>query len=211
MCFSASSSFAAGGALVLLGAAAFRMASRENRLLSAIPLLFGIQQVAEGIQWLRLHQGTFSPAAGYVFLIIALVTWPVYLPGAVLLLDRRRWRLHSGFLALGSVIALYFATLLLTQPLSIREYSGSIRYAFGFDRHLLVMPAYIIAVGGPLMASSIGIFKGFGAGIAVLAFVAWKFYNLNFLSVWCFFAALVSSAFFAYLYRARAVTRRTGP
>jgi hypothetical protein len=199
MCFSASFSFAASGGLTLLGAASYATAPKGRRILVAIPLLFGVQQAFEGTQWLYLNQGSSSPAAAYGFLLFALITWPIYIPWSVFVLDKSSRKEVRWFIALGTLVALYFAGLLLTQPVEVFEHSGSIRYTFGYRGHQLVTPAYLLAVIGPLFISGIRAFRWFGGGIATLAFVAWRLYNLNFISVWCFFSAIVSSMFFAYL------------
>ena len=53
MCFSASASFIAGTSLSAVGVAALRNTkARSEQPLAAIPLLFGIQQLAEGVIWL---------------------------------------------------------------------------------------------------------------------------------------------------------------
>jgi hypothetical protein len=50
MCFSAHVSFIAGGLLTIVGVASILKAShRSQRLFAAIPLLFGVQQIVEGM------------------------------------------------------------------------------------------------------------------------------------------------------------------
>ena len=53
MCFSASASFIAGTSLSAVGVAALkRTEARTERPFAMIPMLFGIQQMTEGIIWL---------------------------------------------------------------------------------------------------------------------------------------------------------------
>jgi hypothetical protein len=53
MCFSASVSFTAGTALIALGAVTLKKAGHGAELAyAAIPLLFGVQQLIEGLLWL---------------------------------------------------------------------------------------------------------------------------------------------------------------
>ena len=60
MCFSATASFSAGAALLIVGAVTVRRARRRAELpFSLIPVLFGIQQLIEGAIWL-----TFPDKAG---------------------------------------------------------------------------------------------------------------------------------------------------
>ena len=50
MCFSATASFTAGVALLVVGTATARLASGRAELpLAVIPVLFGIQQLIEGV------------------------------------------------------------------------------------------------------------------------------------------------------------------
>ncbi len=199
MCFSASASFIASGALTLLGIASFTAARKKDKILTAIPILFGIQQAFEGVQWLYLNRGTSSLFAGYGFLFFALLVWPIYVPVFVFWLDRKRRTVLLGFIAVGAVVALYFARLLATQSLHVREHSSCVSYAFHFNSERIVVPMYLFATFGSLFASSRPIFRWFGLAISVLAFISWMLYARNFISAWCFFAAAVSSMFFIYV------------
>jgi hypothetical protein len=57
MCFSASASFIAGTSLSVIGVAAIRRTRARTELpFAMIPLLFGIQQLIEGVIWLTFCQ-----------------------------------------------------------------------------------------------------------------------------------------------------------
>ena len=57
MCFSASASFVAGVTLSAAGVATLKQAKRKTEIPFALmPLLFGIQQITEGVIWLTLRQ-----------------------------------------------------------------------------------------------------------------------------------------------------------
>ena len=56
MCFSASASFVAGTGLCVVGVAALRQTVARSEIpLAMIPLLFGLQQLTEGVIWLTFH------------------------------------------------------------------------------------------------------------------------------------------------------------
>jgi hypothetical protein len=56
MCFSASASFIAGGALTAVGVVTLKKTENKKEIpFAAIPLLFGIQQLIEGVIWLTLR------------------------------------------------------------------------------------------------------------------------------------------------------------
>ena len=168
-------------------------------MLATMPFMFAIQQACEGIQWLYLGAGSSSLAAGYGFLFFALIAWPIYTPLFVLVLDRKKRKIMSWFLALGTLVAAYFVVLLATQPLAISELRSCVSYHFNFPYSYLTLAAYVVAVLGPLLASSKRIFNWFGMAVAALALVSLYFYTEVFTSVWCFFSAAVSSMFFGYV------------
>ena len=199
MCFSAPASFIAGGGLVTLGVASFAIAKKEDKILAVIPIIFGVQQLIEGIQWLNLNIGSLSIPAGYGFIFIALIVWPIYVPIAVYFQDKRRRKFLKWFVFLGIAIALYFLFFLLTQTLHINKFNSCIQYAFNFPFKDIASVVYLLSIFGPLFASDREIFKWFGVATAILATIAEFYFLTTFTSVWCFFAAIVSSMFFVYL------------
>jgi hypothetical protein len=204
MCFSAPASFVASGALITLGAATYLVARKKDKALVAIPILFGVQQALEGVQWLYLDRGSSSPAAGYGYLFFALIVWPIYVPAFVYLLDKARRPLLGWFVALGVAVSAWFLVLLATNPLRVSIRSSCVNYDFDAPSQWLLAPPYLAAILGALFVSSRPIFRWFGAAIAVLSLVSWRLYERNFISVWCFFAAIVSSMFFLYVQHKRA-------
>jgi len=199
MCFSASASFVASGGLAVLGGASFAIAKKEDKFLAAVPLLFAAQQGIEGIQWLYLNNGSSSLLAGYGFLFFALIVWPIYVPTFVFILDKKRRKFLKWFIFLGVAVALYFLWLLLTQSLAIRELRACVNYAFPIPFKDLVNTGYLLAIFGPLFISGREAFRWFGGVILILAIISWFFFTVNLVSVWCFFAAIVSSIFFVYI------------
>jgi hypothetical protein len=204
MCFSATASFIASGALLAMGAATYAVARKKDKILIAIPVLFGIQQAFEGVQWLYLDRGTTSPFAGYGFLFFAFVIWPVYVPAFVSQLDQKRKTLLRWFIGVGLLVSAYFVVILVTQPLRIRELSNCVNYTFALPAQWLVAALYVAAILGPLLLSSRPIFRWFGVLILLLGGIAGTIYHHNFISVWCFFSAAVSAMFFLYVQRNRA-------
>jgi len=200
MCFSAPASFIASGGLAVLGGASFVVAKKKNKILAAIPLMFAVQQFCEGIQWLYLNSGSTSQFAGYSFLFFAFILWPVYVPWFVYVLDPKRRKLLGWFVALGALVSAYFIFLLSTQVLEISKHISCVNYSFSdFPYKEIVITAYLVAILAPLLSSSKHILRWYGAAIFVLGLISWLFFSVTFTSVWCFFAAIVSSMFFFYL------------
>ena len=208
MCFSAPASFIASGGLMVLGGASLIAARKEDKILALIPLLFGVQQFLEGIQWIYLDFGSSSRLAGYGFMLFAFIIWPVYVPTFVYLLDtNKRQKILRWFVVLGSAVALYFLIVFFTQSLEIEKLQTCVSYTFYFPYKYLVNAGYLIAVFVPLFISSHHILKWFGGAIALMAIIAWLFFTLTFASVWCFFAAIVSSMFFFYIKSKKSLTK----
>ena len=101
MCFSATASFTAGGALLVAGLAAQKLArGRADRFYAMIPLLFAIQQLTEGVVWMTFGEGDarINAWAAQLYSFFSHVLWPVYVPIAAWLLetDARRKRLLAA-------------------------------------------------------------------------------------------------------------------
>ena len=95
MCFSATASFAAGAALLGVGAVTVSRVRRPAELpFAMIPGLFGVQQLVEGALWLTFADT--APHANSVlthaYSFFSHVLWPIYVPIAVLLLEPEAWR-----------------------------------------------------------------------------------------------------------------------
>ena len=197
MCFSATASFTAGAVLLGIGAVSLRMATRAaERPFAAIPLLFGIQQIIEGLVWLSFGSGsaltTDTLAQAYSF--FSHVLWPVYVPVAAWLIEsnqrRRRAIGATGIAAL--LLGAYLLWTLFTDPVKAVPVGGHIDYS---ARHLyapLVMLFYLLATTGSLMISGQPWVRRFGVLAFVAAVLAYLAFAQWFISVWCFFAALLS-------------------
>ncbi len=199
MCFSASASFIASGALASLGVVSFVSAKKKDKILAAIPIMFSIQQFSEGVQWLYLNSGSSSSTFGYLFLFFAFILWPAYVPIMTFILDKKERKILGWFVFAGISVALYFFTIFMMGPLDIQKVNSCVSYNFNFPFQNFVVLAYLLAIVGSLCISSLNIFRYFGIVVGFLGLVAWLFFQLTFTSVWCFFAAIVSLMFFFYI------------
>ena len=207
MCFSASASFIAAGALATLGGISLASAKKKDKVLAAIPIMFSIQQFCEGIQWLYLNSGSSSPILGYFFLFFAFILWPIYIPVAVYILDKKERKILGWFIFVGIAVAIYFVTILMMGPLNVLKINSCVAYYFNFPFQNVVVLAYMLAIIGSFFISSLNIFRYFGIVIGFLGLVSWFFFALTFTSVWCFFAAMVSLMFFFYIRYKREVNK----
>ena len=200
MCFSATVSFGAGALITGLGVAAIKKSTDKKQLFFAmIPLMFGIQQFFEGWLWVALQNpgyegiGHFSK---YGFLVFAELIWPIWIPVSIWLIekDRRRKQLIAGFFILGLIVAGLLAYKLIIYQVTAHIEQYHIYYQVGpftslhwWSGLLYLLPAVI-----PFLLSGNRHINYLGA-LILLFFVVSKLFYLNYLiSVWCFFAAVLS-------------------
>lgn len=205
MCFSALASFTTAGFTGLLGIAALAR-TREPRQwpLAAAPLLFAIQQSAEGVLWLLLPaspHACLASGATLLFQTIALTVWPLYVPAAILLIEpsASRRRLIAALLVLGACISAYLARGLVMSPPGAAILGGHIVYGTANGQSSIGTLVYLAATAAPLLLSSYKTIVALGAFIATGYIIALLFYWSAFLSVWCFFAAAASVMIFGFV------------
>lgn len=207
MCFSASASFIAGASLLAVGAVTVSKAAQKAELpFAMIPVLFGLQQIVEGVIWLGLRFDTplLNTFMTQVYSLFSHVLWPIYVPLAVLLLEPTPWRRRtlSAFLWVGAVVGLYLLYTLVRFPVRAEAVGGHILYVSPHFYALVVMGAYLAATCISTFFSSYKAVVAFGV-VALLSFIAaYGFYALWFISVWCFFAAIQSGLVYLYFRRA---------
>lgn len=195
MCFSAPVSFITGGVLVAAGVASLRKAGDTPlRFYAATPLLFGIQQLIEGFQWLALKPSVESTALGYAFMLFAYLIWPIYIPlgTAYAEPDRSRRRVMYGVATIGIVVVAFLLVILATRPLSVVEDARRICYVIDIPTWYTYLTFYVAATCGAALISSRKGIRVFGAGVLLSCILALVVYTVAFTSVWCFFAAVLS-------------------
>ena len=213
MCFSASASFAAGTTLSAIGVATLRSArTKAERPFAAIPLLFGIQQLTEGVIWLTFGNDALAlrQVMTYVYSAFSHVLWPVYVPFAIGMLEPVKWRKHAIYMFEAAGIAAGGALLwaMTTGPL-IAEISGMhIVYASRQFDAVLTTVLYVAATCVCGLFSSYPFVRMFGALTFGTFIAAQMVASTALVSVWCFFAALLSFLIYLHLRLPRAVRRQ---
>ena len=209
MCFSATASFSAGVVLAGLGTLTLRAAHRRRELpFAAIPLLFAIQQLSEGVVWMtfRYDAPMLNTVMTYVYSFFSHVLWPVYVPLAVLLIEPTAWRRRAllAFVAAGLAVGVYLLYFLVAFPVVSRPTGQHIEYVSPHFFAAVAMTLYLLATTVSPMVSIHRMVKVFGV-LALMSFAAaYFFYARWFISVWCFFAALLSAViYFHFALRGR--------
>lgn len=201
MCFSPAASFITGTVLTTLGVATWRITRKKERLIAVVPVIFAAQQLIEGGQWLFLQSSGPSLLLAYLFLFFAFLFWPVYVPLAVYILDQKRRKTLIYFLIMGIVTSLLLFWDLLNNQLSATIYNKCIYYQIHISLKPLVVLLYFGAACGSLLISKLRAVRDFGILVLFSAAMAANFYLKNFVSVWCFFAAGLSSLIYWYFRR----------
>jgi hypothetical protein len=208
MCFSAEASFGAGVVLSVIGVVSIKKAKSSSQIyFASIPLLFAVQQYTEGFLWLSLSNPTYAPlqqVTTYIFLFFAQVVWPVWVPFSIIKLKPKASRgiLEKILVGIGTLVSLYLAYCLLTFPVEAEILGNHISYIQNYPAAISLYCGllYIIATIAPPFFSPIRRMWMLGTSILISYIITTIFYTDYIVSVWCFFASIISIAVLAVLY-----------
>jgi len=211
MCFSTEASFTAGVVLTAIGVGTLKKAKSGNEIFFAsIPLIFAAQQFTEGFLWLALTgkaSTAFAVPATYIFLIFAQVIWPLWVPLAILKLEKfeKRKKILKLFLIMGVLVAIYNSYCLITY-----HATGSIvgmHISYNQDYHTVFSNYigffYVVTTTVSPFFSSIKRMWALSTAIFISYIVTTFFYEDYFVSVWCFFASVISITIYAVMQEIR--------
>lgn len=213
MCFSATASFAAGGFLLGLGTMTLKTARCVRYMpFAAIPLLFAVQQLSEGVIWWTFSHDAplLNSVMTHVYSFFSHVLWPAYVPLAVLLMEPPGWRRSAlvTVVAIGAAVGAYLLYMLVAFPVVSRPIGQHIEYVSPHFFAAVTMTLYLIATTASLLLSAHLRVRVFGAVSMVAFAVAYAFYARWFISVWCFFAAVLSVLVYVHVAAQRASRNR---
>ena len=203
MCFSATASFSAGAVLLGIGTFTLKSASRPRELpYAAIPLLFAIQQLSEGVIWLtfRYEAPQLNAAMTNFYSFFSHVLWPIYVPAAVLLIEPAggRRRALLVFVVAGVAVGASLLYFLFAFPIVSQPVGQHIEYVSPHFFAAATMTLYLMSTTVSPILSTHRMVKVFGI-LALSSFAAaYLFYATWFISVWCFFAALLSAVIYLH-------------
>jgi len=203
MCFSAGASFGASALLGAIGVVAIVKAKTvPQRLFATIPLIFSLQQLSEGLLWLSLNNpglAAWQPAFTYVFLLAAMAVWPLWIPLTIRLLEKdvNRKKILTFLSGLGAAVSVAFGCILLLFPVQVVATHHHLHYRFDLPPVAkdLIWVFTLLYVFATIIAPFISGFKRMKwLGIVFFAsyLFAVIFYNGFVVSVWCYFAAILS-------------------
>lgn len=200
MCFSAEASFGAGVVLCTAGILAIRKTQQPSQLaFAAIPLFFGIQQLAEGFVWISLTNPAYAAwkaSTIHAFSFFSHVLWPVWVAFSVLLFeeDKKKKSILLPIFILGLILSLCEVYFIATKGMQARVIGHHIEYYHSFPAWFITISevVYGIATIVPCFISSYKKMRWFAIVLVGSIIVANIFYHKWLISVWCFFAAILS-------------------
>lgn len=213
MCFSATASFALSSVLVPTGLWCVQKAWRGDRRflpLAGFPLGFGTQQAIEGLVWLGMGTQNIALLSGATigFVFFSHGFWLFWTPFMVSMLEEQPWlrQCWRVIAAIGLAYGVYLLLPLLVHPdwLSV----GLMRRSLNYSLHvMLIHPAiaylgralYILTILAPLLLTSTRFLRGLGWLILGSLVLTSYLFRYGFISIWCYFAAVVS-VYVGYLF-----------
>lgn len=199
MCFGPVTSITSSIALAAIGVTTVKRACTKRQIpFAAIPLLFAVHQFIEGLLWITLIHREYAfaqPALTVLYLLVALCFWPIYAPISIYLMEEspRRQKLMLPIVLLGALAGVALLTNLLSGTNSAAIKNCSIYYDFLVPETQVGLTfLYVSAVFGATFLSARRSMLFIGIVNLIACFIAAAIYYETFVSVWCFFAALLS-------------------
>lgn len=219
MCFSAHASFVAGVAISTIGVVTLKKVQAPSQIVFAsIPLIFGIQQISEGVLWLTILDPAYASLqqfATYTFLVFARVVWPLWVPLAIFLLEfeGKRRKMEKILMLMGMGVSAYFIFTLVVEPTEAIISGDHIFYKQDYPASLKLYSGifYGIVTVVPLFISRFKRMWWLGAVIGISYIAAAYFFKHYAFSVWCFFAAVISMSVFFIMNEVIGSYKKTTP
>jgi Na+/melibiose symporter-like transporter len=131
---------------------------------------------------------------------MAQVLWPTMIPLSVLMMEenKKRKRILQILLGLGLSLSLYYSFCLLSFNVTPQIMSYHIQYNTGFPESLAMAAfiVYLVVTIIPLFVSGIKRTHLLGILMFLSCLITAIFFTQYLLSVWCFFAALISGVIY---------------
>ena len=209
MCFSAEASFGAGIVLTTIGVVTLKKAKNPNEMFFAsIPFIFAAQQITEGLLWLSLKGKIdigFETPTTYIFLIIAQILWPFWVPFSIYKVEssEKRKPFLKILIAIGIFVSLYNIYCLMFFNFKANIIGHHIAYLkeYPFNLRYLIGACYVFVTIFPPIFSTVKHMRTLSLVVLTSSLVTGVFYKEYFVSVWCFFASVISITVFIVMNR----------
>lgn len=217
MCFSATASFGTSAVLTVIGVASIKQIKHKSQIVFAcIPLFFAAQQFIEGLVWVSLMppiNTSMNLYATYGFLVFAQIVWPLWIPIAMVMVENKgqRRKIQRVFVIVGVTEAVYQAFCLVSYPVHSQITGHHVYYeidhpaTFNYIEPFFYVAATIVS---PFF-TSIKKMWVVGASILISCTITLIFFQHVSVSVWCFFASIISISVFLIMREIRIAHRPT--
>jgi len=200
VCFSPEADLLTGIVVSGVGIDALRHTKHRRYLpLALLPLLFGLHQLVEAVAWWGFEGRVpvrVGEMATWLYLAFVFVVVPPLVPWAVrsVEVDPARRRRLLPFVLLGAAVAAALLPGLLSGEAGGEVACRYIAYDTGVPYSGYVLPFYVAATCGPMLASGNRRFVLFGvANLAAVGVLGWLLAG-GVISLWCVWAAATSVA-----------------
>ncbi len=149
-----------------------------------------------GNDWLtfRLDAPSLKMTMTFVYSLFSHVLWPIFMPFSIALLETGPWRKKtiSALQLVGIAVSLYLLYFILQFPVTAEVLGKHIVYVSPHFYILAVMGFYLAATCASCLLSSHKMINLFGVSLLLSFISAYRIHIASLVSVWCFFAALLS-------------------
>lgn len=199
MCFSPQADLVGGLVIGAIGVDVIRHVHqrRDHMAVAALPLVLGAHQFVEAFVWWG-QEGHVPSAVGrvatWIYLLIAFVFLPIFVPLAVRALEpvKKRKQLMIPFVVIGVTVAVRLFVAMVRGPIDVAVHPYHLAYSIKLSHGLIVITLYVAACCGTLLLSSYRHIVIFGIVNLVAVAVIAKLTVDGFASVWCGWAAITS-------------------
>lgn len=216
MCLSAEVSLGAAAILIPAGAVAAASAWRRDRrylMIATLPLLFGLQQLVEGLVWIEGYVGNAHHVAQYslLYMFFTWIAWPIWVPVSAYFLERGARRniillfVIAGAMLGGLQFVPYFVHdgWLTTTFLRWAVRYQDINLLDGLVSRNVTYAIYVTVVIVPFLLVRDREIRIFGLLVAGVLIVTYVFFSYAYISVFCFGGAVISAYLLALIWRKR--------
>ena len=200
MCFSSTASFISAATLIAAGTTGiFLTKNKAYQRLSTVPIIFGLQQAAEGFLWKALKHPEFSQyiqPLTIAFLFIAWIVWPMYIPWVFRKIDspKKNNLVFNILFSFGIMVSLFYTYTLIAFIPRAEIQENHIAYHWNEYRNYVNIfnILYVISVLLPPFYTRNKSLWILGSVHIIMFIFSYVFLVHYLISVWCFLSAVSS-------------------
>ncbi|MDO8453188.1 MAG: hypothetical protein Q7S59_01300 [Sulfurimonas sp.] len=193
----------------IVGIVTLRKVSTPHEVVfAALPLLFAIHEFTQGFVWLGVHgliEARALEIAESIYVFYAQGLLQFIIPLAIWLIEPKgiRKNLIAILMIMGALLSIYTMWGLSFEPTTVSLKDGLLYYVNPTTDYHWVAIIYILTTGGSLILSKNISIQLFGwLNIVGINLIYWfKPYGLT--SLWCLYAAVVSTVLYLYFVKRR--------